>query len=77
MNLNQITIPSLDLEKSVAFYKTLGLHLIVDALPSYARFEAALYLYEYLYGKEIAKSIANGLVIDWDVNKVPHILIKY
>jgi catechol 2,3-dioxygenase-like lactoylglutathione lyase family enzyme len=39
MNLNQITIPSLDLEKSVAFYKTLGLYLIVDALPSYARFE--------------------------------------
>lgn len=39
MNLNQITIPSLDLEKSVVFYKTLGLYLIVDALPRYARFE--------------------------------------
>ena len=39
MNLNQVTIPSLELEKSVAFYKTLGLHLIVDALPRYARFE--------------------------------------
>ena len=39
MKLNQITIPSLDLEKSVPFYKTLGLHLIVDALPRYARFE--------------------------------------
>jgi catechol 2,3-dioxygenase-like lactoylglutathione lyase family enzyme len=39
MNLNQITIPSLDLEKSVRFYKTLGLQLIVDALPRYARFE--------------------------------------
>lgn len=38
MNLNQITIPSLDLEKAVIFYKTLGLHLIVDALPNYARF---------------------------------------
>jgi len=39
LNLNQITIPSLGLEKSVLFYKTLGLHLIVDALPRYARFE--------------------------------------
>ena len=39
MNLNQITIPSLDLETSTAFYKTLGLHLIVDALPRYVRFE--------------------------------------
>lgn len=39
MNLNQITIPSLDLEKSIPFYQTLGLKLIVKALPRYARFE--------------------------------------
>ena len=39
MNLNQITIPSLDVEKAVTFYKTLGLHLIVNALPRYVRFE--------------------------------------
>jgi len=39
MNLNQVTVPSLDLLKSISFYKTLGLHLIVEALPRYARFE--------------------------------------
>jgi catechol 2,3-dioxygenase-like lactoylglutathione lyase family enzyme len=39
MNLNQITIPSLDLEKAVIFYNKLGLHLIVDALPKYVRFK--------------------------------------
>jgi catechol 2,3-dioxygenase-like lactoylglutathione lyase family enzyme len=39
MNLNQITIPSLDVEKATVFYKTLGLKLIVDALPRYVRFE--------------------------------------
>ncbi|WP_272150073.1 DJ-1/PfpI family protein [Tenacibaculum aiptasiae] len=39
-------------------------------------FEAALYLCEYLYGKEIAKSLAGGLVIDWDVDKVPHIILN-
>ncbi len=38
MNLNQITIPSLDVEKAVVFYKILGLQLIVDALPRYVRF---------------------------------------
>ncbi len=38
MNLNQITVPSLDLSKSVVFYQKLGLTLIVDALPHYARF---------------------------------------
>ena len=39
MNLNQITVPSLDLRQSVPFYQTLGLTLIVDSLPHYARFE--------------------------------------
>lgn len=38
MNLNQVTIPSLDLGKSVKFYQTLGLKLIVDSIPRYARF---------------------------------------
>ena len=39
MDLNQITVPSLDLSRSIAFYETLGLKLIVKALPHYARFE--------------------------------------
>lgn len=39
MNLNQITISATDVSASVAFYKKLGLHLIVAALPRYARFE--------------------------------------
>lgn len=39
MNLNQITVHSLDVEKATEFYKTLGLHVIVDALPRYVRFE--------------------------------------
>ena len=33
-------------------------------------FEAALYLCDLLYGPEIARSIAGGLVIDWDVDQV-------
>jgi len=40
MNLNQVTVPSQDLEKSIPFYESLGLKLIVKALPHYARFEA-------------------------------------
>ncbi|MDC7995785.1 DJ-1/PfpI family protein [Altibacter sp. HG106] len=38
-------------------------------------FEAALYLCEFLYGKEIARSLASGLVIDWDVDDYPHLVI--
>ena len=39
MNLNQVTIPSLDLYRATEFYRTLGLKLIVNALPRYVRFE--------------------------------------
>jgi len=38
MNLNQITIPSLDLTKSIPFYQKLGLELIVHSSDTYARF---------------------------------------
>ena len=35
-------------------------------------FEASLYLAEVLYGKEVAQKLAKGLVIDWDLETVPH-----
>jgi catechol 2,3-dioxygenase-like lactoylglutathione lyase family enzyme len=38
MNLNQVTIPVLNVENSIAFYEKLGLKLIVRSLPHYARF---------------------------------------
>jgi len=40
MNLNQITVPSLNVERAIDFYEKLGLKLIVKALPHYARFES-------------------------------------
>jgi catechol 2,3-dioxygenase-like lactoylglutathione lyase family enzyme len=39
MNLNQITIPSLDVVRAIDFYKKLGLKLIVHTHDAYARFE--------------------------------------
>jgi catechol 2,3-dioxygenase-like lactoylglutathione lyase family enzyme len=38
MNLNQVTVYSKDVEKAVRFYRKLGLLLIVDSRPRYARF---------------------------------------
>ncbi|MDA9773541.1 DJ-1/PfpI family protein [Saprospiraceae bacterium] len=38
-------------------------------------FEAALYLTEYLYGKEVADRLAKGLVIDWQLSEIPHVII--
>ena len=42
MDLNQVTIPRLNLQESITFYQTLGLRLIVHAPPRYARFECPL-----------------------------------
>ncbi len=39
MNLNQITLPVTDFDRSVDFYRNMGFTLIVHSPPRYARFE--------------------------------------
>ena len=39
MNLNQVTVPSTDVEVSAEFYRRLGLRQIVATSADYARFE--------------------------------------
>lgn len=39
MNLNRVTVPTLDAKRSIKFYKKLGLNVIVESLPHYTRFE--------------------------------------
>ncbi len=41
MNLNQVTVPSLNVAAAIAFYERLGLKKIVEDLPKYARFECS------------------------------------
>lgn len=38
MNLNQVTLPVTDFDRSVAFYRAMGFELIVHSPPRYARF---------------------------------------
>ncbi len=38
MNLNQVTVGVTDVARSIDFYQRLGLQLIVESLPDYARF---------------------------------------
>lgn len=64
--------PSLDIRKEVLFVHD---GKFITSAGGAKSFEAALYLCEYLYGKEIARSLAGGLVIDWDLEKVPHLVI--
>jgi catechol 2,3-dioxygenase-like lactoylglutathione lyase family enzyme len=39
MNLNQVTLPATDVQRSAEFYRRLGFTQIVSSLPHYARFE--------------------------------------
>jgi catechol 2,3-dioxygenase-like lactoylglutathione lyase family enzyme len=39
VNLNQVTLPAADFDRSVAFYREMGFTLIVHSPPNYARFE--------------------------------------
>jgi len=66
------TFPTLDIRKEVLFVHD-GKY--ITSAGGAKSFEAALYLCEYLYGKEVAKSLAGGLVIDWNVDKVPHLIV--
>lgn len=68
------TFPSLDIRKDVLFVHD-GKY--ITSAGGAKSFEAALYLCEYLYGKEIAQTLAGGLVIDWDIDKVPHLIVKH
>lgn len=39
-------------------------------------FEATLYLCELLYGKKVASEIADGMVIDWNLDEVPYLKVE-
>jgi transcriptional regulator GlxA family with amidase domain len=65
--------PNLDIRKNILFVHD-GKY--ITSAGGAKSFEAALYLCEFLYGKKVAQSLAGGLVIDWDLNKVPHLVIK-
>ncbi|WP_255513250.1 DJ-1/PfpI family protein [Lutibacter sp. Hel_I_33_5] len=69
----RIMFPDLDIRKEVLFVHD-GKY--ITSAGGAKSFEAALYLCEYLYGPEIARSLAGGLVIDWDLEKVPHFIIN-
>lgn len=64
--------PELDIRKEVLFVHD-GKY--ITSAGGAKSFEAALYLTEHLYGKEIAASLAGGLVIDWNLDDVPHLII--
>ncbi|MDY8134146.1 DJ-1/PfpI family protein [Aquimarina sp. 2201CG5-10] len=65
--------PDLDIRKEVLFVHD---EKYITSAGGAKSFEAALYLCEHLYGAEIARSLAKGLVIDWNLDNVPHLIIS-
>ena len=65
--------PGLDIRKNVLFVHD---DKYITSAGGAKSFEAALYLCEFLYGKEVAKLLAEGLVIDWNVDVVPHLIVE-
>lgn len=65
--------PNLDIRKDVLFVHD-GKY--ITSAGGAKSFEAALYLSQYLYGKDIAESLADGLVIDWKLENISHLVIK-
>ncbi len=66
------TFPHLDVRDKVLFVHD---GKFITSAGGAKSFEAALYLAEHLYGDSIARSLAGGLVIDWDLNEVPHVVV--
>lgn len=75
MNLNQITIPSLNVAKAVEFYTKLGLLLIVDASPKYVRFELPDGDSTFSIHKVDSVSTENGVVIYFEDDNL-EVLVK-
>lgn len=69
INTYKKMFPQLDVKNSVLFVHD-GKY--ITSAGGAKSFEAALYLCELLYGKAIAQSLAGGLVIDWNLEEVPH-----
>lgn len=65
--------PELDIRKEVLFVHD---DKYITSAGGAKSFEAALYLCEFLYGAAIAESLAKGLVIDWNLEEIPHLIIK-
>jgi len=69
----QKMFPNLNVKDSVLFVHD---EKYITSAGGAKSFEAALYLCEVLYGKEITESLAGGLVINWNLESVPRLIVE-
>lgn len=73
IDLMREMFPKLDIRKDVLFVHD-GKY--ITSAGGAKSFEAALYLSELLYSPAIARRLAQGLVIDWNLDAVPHLVVR-
>lgn len=64
--------PNLDVREDVMFVHD---GKFITSAGGARSFDGALYLCEHLYGKEVAQRLAQGLVIDWQLEEVKHAVV--
>ncbi|MFQ5753555.1 MAG: DJ-1/PfpI family protein [bacterium] len=69
----QLKFPKIKVNKTVNFVAD---GKFITSAGGALSYEPALYLVEKLYSVETARSIASGLVLDWNLKKVPHEILK-
>ncbi|MFK7799892.1 MAG: VOC family protein [Aureispira sp.] len=70
MNLNQITVPSLDVNKAIGFYQQLGLRLMVHSHDHYARFECPNGTATFSLHQVDALPSGNGIWVYFEVEEL-------
>ena len=65
--------PKLDIRDNTLFVHD---RKVITSAGGAKSFEASLYLCELLYGKKVADEIAEGMVINWDLESVPHLILQ-
>lgn len=70
MDLNQVTVPCIDLDASIAFYRGLGLRLIVSDPPNYARFECPVGHATFSLHRVAHLPEASGIVVYFEVDNL-------
>lgn len=68
------SFPDLKVHENVSFVHD---RKVITSAGGAKSYDPALFLVEHLYGKKVADGIAKGLVIDWQLNEVPHIEVNH
>lgn len=75
MNLNQVTVPSINIEQSIEFYQQLGLILIVKS-PHYARFQCPNGTSTFSIHQADTLPTGDGIVVYFECDKLDEQVAK-